>query len=267
MIFPEIDPIAFSIGPLAIRWYALAYLTGFLAGWWYGAQLLKRYGQASPLRASMLDDLMPYVVIGVILGGRIGYILAYNPMIYWHNPGDIAKVWQGGMSFHGGLVGSITGMFLFALRRKLPFLSVTDMAAAVVPIGLFFGRIANFINGELFGRPTDLDIGMVFPGGGDVARHPSQLYEAALEGALLFAILFILARRKDAWKAHGLLSGVFMCGYAASRFVVEFAREPDPQVGYVFTYFTLGQLFCIPMFVAGLYILNLWKKRRDAAPV
>jgi len=262
--FPHIDPIAFAIGPIQIHWYALAYLIGFLGGWLVASQIVKRWGAASPVKVSVLEDLLPWCILGTILGGRLIYILVYNPTLYWYNPLDIFKLWQGGMSFHGGLVGVILAIYLFAHAKKFPFLAVTDIAAVVTPIGLFFGRIANFVNGELFGRITDMPWGVIFPQGGPLPRHPSQLYEALLEGLVLFIALIILARRKDAWTSHGLLSGVFLSGYALSRFLIEFAREPDVQIGYLAGYFTMGQLLCVPMFLAGLGILAVWKRASKA---
>ena len=260
--FPNLDPIAFAIGPLQIHWYALAYLTGFLGGWLVAAQVLKRWGKASPFKPEMCEDLLPWVILGVILGGRIIYILVYNPTLYWYNPLDALKLWQGGMSFHGGLVGVILALFLYGRARKIPFFAVTDVAALVTPIGLFFGRIANFVNGELYGRVTSMPWGVIFPGGGPLPRHPSQLYESLLEGMVLFITLIILARRKDAWEKHGLISGVFLSGYAASRFLIEFAREPDVQIGYLADVFTMGQLLCVPMFFAGLWILSIWHRSK-----
>lgn len=256
--FPNIDPIAFSIGPLQIHWYALAYLTGFMGGWAYAVFLLKKYGQSSPFKPAMVEDLLPWVIAGVIIGGRLIYCVVYNPILYLHNPLDIFKIWQGGMSFHGGLIGVLTVMFLYGRAKKVPFLRLTDVAAAAVPIGLFFGRIANFVNGELYGRVTSLPVGVVFPSGGPLPRHASQLYEALLEGLLLFCVLLFLATRKDTWKAEGLLSGAFLIGYGASRFIIEFAREPDAQIGFLPGHLTMGQLLCLPMIAFGVYIIRRW---------
>lgn len=258
--FPNIDPIAFSVGPLQIHWYALAYLIGFMGGWMYAVFLLKRYGQASPFKPEMVEDILPWCIAGVILGGRLIYCLVYNPILYLHNPLDIFKVWQGGMSFHGGLVGVLTVVFIYGRAKGVSFLRITDVAAALTPIGLFFGRLANFVNGELYGRVTSAPWGVVFPNGGPLPRHPSQLYEAILEGAILFTVLFILARRKDTWKVAGLLSGVFMIGYGLSRFIVEFAREPDAQIGFLPGGVTMGQLLCLPMIGIGIYIVRRWKR-------
>lgn len=265
--FPNIDPIAFSIGPLQIHWYALAYLIGFMGGWAYAVFLLKKYGKTSPVKVEMIEDVLPWVIAGVILGGRIGYTLIYNPIMYLHNPADIFKIWQGGMSFHGGLAGVLIALALYARAKKIPFLAITDLAACAVPIGLFFGRIANFINGELFGRVTTLPWGVIFPNGGPLPRHPSQLYEALLEGAVLFTVLFILARRKDAWTSEGLLSGVFLIFYAAARLIIEFAREPDSQIGFLFGGMTMGQLLCLPMAGFGLWIAWRWKQRKNSSKI
>lgn len=260
--FPQIDPVAFAVGPVQIHWYALAYLAGFMLGWAYAVHLLKKYGTASPFKPVQVEDVLPWCIAGVILGGRIVYTLVYNPVLYMHNPGDAFKIWQGGMSFHGGLIGVIVAIALYARAKKLPFLAITDVAAALTPIGLFLGRIANFVNGELYGRATTLPWGVVFPDGGPLPRHPSQLYEALMEGALLFVILNILARRKDAWTKHGLLSGIFLIGYGISRLVVECVREPDQQMGYFAGVLTMGQILCVPMLIAGVWIVMRWNRQK-----
>jgi phosphatidylglycerol:prolipoprotein diacylglycerol transferase len=260
LTFPDIDPIAFSIGPLLVHWYAIAYLAGFMCGWAYATFVLKRWGKASPLTPETPEDLLPWAIAGIIIGGRLVYTLVYNPILYLNNPLDIFKIWQGGMSFHGGLIGTIVAVYLYARAKKYPFLAVTDIAAMVAPIGLFFGRIANFVNGELFGRVTNLPWGVVFPNGGPLARHPSQIYEALLEGLVLGLVLFVLARRKDAWTQAGLLSGVFLAGYSLCRIIVEFAREPDSQIGFLPGGITMGQLLCVPMMIAGIYIVMRWKR-------
>ncbi|MCB1538141.1 MAG: prolipoprotein diacylglyceryl transferase [Alphaproteobacteria bacterium] len=262
MIFPQIDPIAFSIGPLQIHWYALAYLTGFLGGWAYATFLLKHWGKGSPLTPDVPEDILPWIIAGVILGGRIVYTIVYNPILYLNNPGDIVKIWQGGMSFHGGLLGVLSAIFIYGRRKKYPFLALTDMAAAVVPIGLFFGRIANFVNSELWGRTTTLPWGIVFPDAGPLPRHPSQLYEAGLEGLALFFVLMFLARRPDAWRKHGLLSGTFLIGYAISRILVECVREPDAQIGFLPGGITMGQVLSVPMLLAGAWIVMRWKRSK-----
>lgn len=265
MTFPDIDPVAIAIGPFQIHWYALAYLVGFIGGWLYAAHMIRRAGSSAVVKPELPEDLLPWIILGVILGGRLIYVLVYNSTMYLHNPLDALKIWQGGMSFHGGLLGAISAMFLYAKRKKLPFLAVTDVAAIAVPIGIFFGRIANFVNGELYGRATTLPVGIVFPYGGPLPRHPSQLYEAALEGLLLFAVLFIIAQRKSAWARHGLMSAVFLMGYATARFLVEFVREPDSQIGFVASGLSMGQLLCVPMFLVGVWVLWAWKRQSPAS--
>ena len=249
--YPHIDPVLVAIGPFAIRWYALAYIAGIMLGWRHALQLVKRIN--SPVTARNLDDFLLWATLGIILGGRIGYVLFYQWDYFSTHPGDILKVWQGGMSFHGGLLGMALAIWRFARANRLPLLHFADIVAASVPIGLFFGRIANFINGELFGRPTTVPWGMVFPTGGNVPRHPSQLYEAALEGVLLFLILNLITRRMDIRTRPGLLTGVFLIGYAAARFAVEFFRLPDQNLGFIWGgWLTQGQLLTVPMLVAGL---------------
>ncbi|NBX66892.1 MAG: prolipoprotein diacylglyceryl transferase [Proteobacteria bacterium] len=260
MNFPDIDPVAFALGPIQIHWYALAYLTGFVGGWVYAAFLLKRYGGLSPVKAPMLDDLLTWMIVGVILGGRLGYVLFYNSILYLHNPLDVFKLWQGGMSFHGGFVGVLIAIAIWARRNKLSFLTVTDVAAVATPIGLFFGRIANFVNGELYGRVTTAPWGVIFPNGGPLPRHPSQLYEAALEGLVLFIVLYVLARKRDAWSREGLLSGVFLIGYSLARMAVELVREPDAQIGFIAGGLTMGQLLSLPLLLAGIWIVIRWTR-------
>lgn len=261
--FPNIDPIAFTLGPIMIHWYAIAYLIGFLGGWGYATATLKGPGKVGPLKPEVPEDLLPWCIAGVILGGRLIYVLIYNPVLYLHNPMDLFKIWQGGMSFHGGLIGVLTAIFLYGRKNKYTFLSLTDIAALVTPIGLFFGRIANFVNGELYGRITNAPWGVIFPNGGPLPRHPSQLYEALLEGLVLGLILLVLSRRKDAWTKEGLLSGTFMIGYGLSRFTVEFMREPDSQIGFLSFGITMGQLLCLPMILAGVWILYRWKRLKN----
>ena len=229
--FPTIDPVLISIGPFAIRWYALAYIVGIMLGWRLVRRLVQRPGwQVTP---EAIDDLLFYVTLGVILGGRIGYVLFYQTGYYLSHPLDILAVWHGGMSFHGGLLGVLTATMLFARSRKLAFFELTDAMAVVTPIGLFFGRIANFINGELWGRVTDVPWAMVFPNAGPEPRHPSQLYEAGLEGLVLFAVMLWCAYRPRRPGARGALSGVFLIGYALARIPVEFFRQPDAQLGFL----------------------------------
>lgn len=250
LAFPAIDPIAISIGPIAIRWYALAYIAGLLLGWRYVVYYCAKTPNIMSKRD--IDDLLFWATLGVILGGRTGYILFYNLEYYMANPANILKVWQGGMAFHGGFMGVIVAIILFARKRGISILAVLDAAAVATPIGLFFGRIANFINGELFGRVTDSPIGMVFPNGGPEPRHPSQLYEAALEGLILFIVLFVLSRSAYVRHRPGILGGTFVAGYGISRIIVEFFRQPDAQLGFLTFGATMGQLLSIPMVLAGI---------------
>ncbi|GAB6052761.1 prolipoprotein diacylglyceryl transferase [Magnetospira thiophila] len=251
--YPQIDPVLVEIGPLVLRWYALAYIAGLLGGW----ALIRRLGRRSPLHLDPVaaDDFMTWATLGVILGGRIGFVLFYNLSYYMENPLQILQVWHGGMSFHGGLAGVTLAMWLFTRNRGLSFLAFTDVVACVTPIGLFFGRLANFINGELWGRVTDVPWAMVFPRGGPLPRHPSQLYEAALEGLVLFVIVNLVAR-STLWRHHsGRTTGVFLIGYALSRMAVEMVRQFDPQVGLLWDVLTMGQLLSIPMLLLGLYLV------------
>lgn len=263
--FPMIDPVAVQLGPLAVKWYGLAYVVGLIGGWWYARRLVMAEGlwggRARP-KPEELDDMLLFVAIGVVLGGRIGFVLFYDLERYLARPQDIIAIWQGGMSFHGGLIGATLGLWLFARRRGYPALSVFDLAGAVVPIGLFLGRIANFINAELWGRPApDVPWAMVFPHGGPVPRHPSQLYEALGEGILLFVLVNLLVRF-GGFKRPGLVAGVFGMGYAVARIVCEFFREPDPQLGFLFGTsvdalsggITMGMVLSLPVFFAGLWL-------------
>jgi phosphatidylglycerol:prolipoprotein diacylglycerol transferase len=261
LYFPDIDPVALSIGPLIIRWYALAYLAGFLGGLYAVKYFLKKY-PSHFLNKDMMDDLLTWIVIGVIIGGRLGYVIFYNFDFYFNNPIDIIKIWQGGMAFHGGLIGVITAMILYSLKQKIPFFALSDRIAVVTPIGLFFGRLANFINAELYGRPTDMPWGMIFKDG-DVARHPSQIYQAATEGLILFLTLIILQRFECIRSRIGVLSGAFLSLYAIQRFFVEFTRQPDSQIGYLAFDLSMGQMLCIPMALAGIIIM-MYAHRRYA---
>jgi phosphatidylglycerol:prolipoprotein diacylglycerol transferase len=249
--FPNIDPVALSLGPFEIRWYALAYLAGFLIGWRYCMRLAGWDAEHRPTRDDV-DDFLTWVIIGVILGGRIGYVLFYNFDQYIHSPLDALKVWQGGMSFHGGALGVIAALLIYPAIKKFPPLRLADIVCAAVPIGLFFGRLANFINGELYGRVTDVSWGMVFPSGGGEPRHPSQLYEAVLEGAVLFVILFLLIRNDQIRNRPGIVSGAFLAGYGLFRGFVEFFREPDGHIGLYFNLISQGQLLSLPMIIVGL---------------
>lgn len=267
--FPAIDPVLVEIGPFAIRWYALAYVTGLLFGWWYLRRLAAAEGLWGGLKrptALDIDDLLVWITLGVVLGGRIGYVLFYNLPTYLESPSEILQVWHGGMSFHGGLIGSAVAMLIFARRHGLNPWSLTDLAAAAVPVGLFLGRIANFINGELYGRPTDVAWAVVFPTADDQARHPSQLYEAALEGLVLFLVLTLMVRA-GALKRPGLVTGAFGIGYGLSRIVVEFFRSPDPQLGYLaFDMVTMGMVLSLPLVLIGAGIVLYARTGRTARP-
>jgi phosphatidylglycerol:prolipoprotein diacylglycerol transferase len=251
--YPVIDPVIVSFGPFAIRWYALAYIAGLVIGWRYCLSLARR----PPLvaRPQDIDDFLVWATLGVVLGGRIGYVLFYNLDRYVAEPLEALKLWHGGMSFHGGMLGVGLAIVLFCRQRKIPLLAFADIIACAVPIGLFFGRIANFINAELWGRPSDVPWAMIFPTDPEhVPRHPSQLYEAALEGVVLFVILWLL-QRSGARQRQGFISGAFLAGYGAARIAVEFFRQPDPQLGYLFFGITMGQLLSIPLVLAGLWLM------------
>ena len=259
-----LDPIAFTIFGLPIRWYALAYLAGFILGWRY-ALLLARSGLAKPTAEDM-DEFLTWAVIGTILGGRLGYVFFYQPERFLNDPVDIFKIWEGGMSFHGGMLGVIAAMLIFARRRDTTFFAISDIVATVAPIGLFFGRIANFVNQELYGRVTDVPWGIVFPIAGDgEPRHPSQLYEAFLEGAVLFMLLSALARRPEIRGRPGTLSGIFLIGYGLARFAVEFVRQPDDHFaeGTVFLGMTMGQVLSMPMILLGCVLFIYARRRRQ----
>ena len=252
--FPNFDPVLISIGPFAIRWYALAYIAGILIGWVYARFLIRReslWGGPAPLKVTDFDDYIVWVTLGIVLGGRIGYVLFYNPAHFAAHPLEIFQVWTGGMSFHGGFIGCVLAVVLFARQRGISILSLGDLTCAAGPIGLCLGRIANFINGELWGRPTDVPWAIVFPGGGPLPRHPSQLYESALEGALLFFVLAI-AIRFGALKRPGLVIGLFAIVYALARSFCELFREPDAQLGFLWGGMTMGMLLSIPLFLAGV---------------
>lgn len=259
--FPDIDPVIIQIGPLAIRWYALAYIAGLTLGWRYIIRLIntpRLWNGPAPVNQLQIDDALLWAALGVILGGRLGYVLVYNPMQYLAHPLEIFAVWHGGMSFHGGALGTLIGVGLYARRQGISILSMFDVVSAAAAIGLFFGRIANFINSELWGRVTDVPWGMIFPNGGPLPRHPSQLYEAALEGILLFIILRILTHHFDALKRPGTVWGTFIAGFGAARVFVEFFRQPDIQLGYLYGgWLTMGMVLSIPMIVVGLLIV--WK--------
>jgi phosphatidylglycerol:prolipoprotein diacylglycerol transferase len=258
--FPNFDPIALAIGPFAIRWYALAYIVGLLCGWRYCLWVAKRPPAVASQTA--IDDFLVWATLGVVLGGRAGYVLFYKPDFYFANPSEILKLWHGGMSFHGGALGVMTVLVLFCRQRGLSLLAFGDIVTSAVPIGIFFGRLANFVNGELWGRTTDVPWGVVFPGAGIVPRHPSELYEAGTEGLLLFLIMFVLVRFTDIRERPGLLSGIFLIGYAFARIFCEFFREPDSFLGFLWFGATMGQLLSIPVLLLGLYLV--WRAKPEA---
>ena len=261
--FPTFDPVLISFGPIAIRWYALAYIVGILLGWLYARAIIRRdalWGGSAPLTVTDYDDFVLWVTLGIILGGRVGYVLIYNPSYFAENPWESLELWKGGMSFHGGFLGCVLAVILFARHRGLPILSLGDLTCAAGTIGIFLGRIANFINGELWGRPTDVPWAMVFPTGGPEPRHPSQLYEAVLEGLLLFIVLTALIRA-GALKRPGLILGAFAFGYGVARTIGERFREPDPQLGFLWGSWTMGMLLSLPLMLAGIAIM-VWALRQ-----
>ena len=261
--FPAFDPVLVHIGPFVVRWYALAYIAGILAGWRYVRALVraeKLWGGAAPLSLADYDDFVLWATFGIILGGRIGYVLFYNPGYFFAHPADIVQLWRGGMSFHGGFLGVVVAVIAFARLRGIPILSLGDLTCAAAPIGLFLGRIANFVNGELWGRPSDVPWAMVFPNAGPLPRHPSQLYEAGLEGLVLFALLAALVRG-GALKRPGMVTGAFALGYGIVRLASEFFREPDAQLGFLWGGLTMGMLLSLPLMLAGIAFIVAAQRR------
>ena len=255
LVHPDIDPIAFSIGPVAVRWYGLMYLVGFAAAWWLGMRRIRQ--DKAPITRKQFDDLIFIAVLGVILGGRLGYVLFYKTGYYAAHPLEIFAVWQGGMSFHGGLLGVTLAMWFYARRHGVDFLRLMDFLAPLCPLGIAAGRLGNFINGELYGRVTDLPWGMVFRHAGEAPRHPSQLYQLALEGLLLFVLLWWFSSKP---RPRGQVSALFLIGYGVLRFIAEFGREPDAFLGLLALGLTMGQWLCIPMVAAGLWLFA-WSRR------
>ncbi|WP_231565124.1 prolipoprotein diacylglyceryl transferase [Sphingomonas sp. Ant H11] len=251
----HLNPVLLQIGPFALRWYSLAYIAGILLGWFYLVKLLADDG--APMAKEQADALVTWVTAGIILGGRLAYVVFYDSGTYLAQPLKVFKLWAGGMSFHGGALGVAIAIFLFSQRHRLNWLRIIDYVAMSAPIGLFLGRLANFVNGELWGRPTDLPWGIVFPGAGPLPRHPSQLYEAMLEGPILFLLLWCLFRFTSARRRPGLLSGAFVLGYGVFRFLVEFIREPDQQLAAFAsaTGLHMGQWLCVPMVFAGFLMV------------
>ena len=265
--FPVFDPVLIAIGPFAIRWYALAYIGGILIGWLYARAIVRNeqlWGGAPPLTQADLDDFILWVTLGIILGGRLGYVLFYNWPYFAANPLEAFQLWKGGMSFHGGFLGCVLAVMLFATWRNIPMLSLGDITCAVGTIGVFLGRIANFINGELWGRPTDVPWAMVFPGGGPVPRNPSQLYEALLEGLLPLVLLALLIRA-GALQRPGLIIGAFALAIGLGRFIAELFREPDPQLGFLWGGLTMGMLLSLPMILAGAIFVGFALRRKPAS--
>ena len=253
LAFPAIDPVAVEIGPLSIRWYALAYVVGLLLGWQYVRYLAGRC--IDGLTRKHADDLLVWGTLGVVAGGRLGYVLFYQPDYYLAHPAQILLIWQGGMSFHGGALGVIVVAILYSRAKRIGLLPIADAICAQVPIGLFLGRVANFINGELYGRPSEVPWAMVFPGGGPTPRHPSQLYEAVLEGLVLFALLAAAAHVRRLAQRPGTIAGLFYAGYGVARIICELFREPDAFLGFILPGITLGQILSLPMIVLGLFLI------------
>ena len=255
LLFPGFDPVLIQLGPLAIRWYALAYIGSLLLGW----RIMRRLVRLSPQVATELqtDDFLTWATLGVVLGGRLGYVLFYQPGQYLQNPLGAFAVWQGGMSFHGGVLGVVTALVIYCRRQGVPLLGFADRLAVVVPIGLGLGRIANFINGELWGRPAPdwLPWAMIFPAAGPEPRHPSQLYQAGMEGLILLLVLAFLCRSPAIRARFGMLTGVFLVGYGIARIIGEFFRQPDAFLGFLFAGATMGQLLSVPMILAGAWLI------------
>jgi len=256
-----LDPIALDLGFFQLRWYSLAYLAGIVLGWWYLLKLIERPG--APMARRHADDMVFYATLGVLLGGRLGYVLFYRPGFYIQNPLEILQLWDGGMSFHGGVIGVSLGILYMARKHGLDWLRIHDYVACCVPFGLLFGRLANFVNGELWGRATDVPWAVIFPAGGEVPRHPSQLYEAGLEGLLLGLVLWYLFWRTDARYQPGRLVGTFILVYGLSRFLVELVRQPDQGLENLPWGLTMGQTLTVPMILGGVYLIASAKGRRQ----
>ena len=256
MMIHDFDPVLIDFGFLQIRWYSLAYIFGILAGWWYGKIIIRKQIAESDQNNYIenFDDLIVYIIIGVIVGGRIGYVVFYDPIFYIKNILEIFKLWNGGMSFHGGLIGVIIGIYIFSNLKNLNYKIYFDTVCCVAPIGIFLGRISNFINGELYGTPTEKPWGIVFPKIDNLARHPSQIYEALLEGIVLFIILNFLVIKKNT--SHGLISSLFLILYGTFRIISEQFRQPDEHMGYIFEYFSMGSLLSIVMIIFGLLLFS-----------
>ena len=274
--FPDIDPALFTLAvggyEFALRWYALAYIAGLVLGWWLMVRLMRRPAlwpdDKAPMTPAQPEELLTWMILGVVLGGRLGYVIFYNPGHFLANPVEIVQIWQGGMSFHGGFVGVIVSLFLFTRARAIPLLQAGDAVALAAMVGLLFGRLANFINGELWGRVTEVPWAMVFPAAGPEPRHPSQLYEAGLEGLLLGAVMWGLALKRGWLKRPGAVTGVFFLGYGAARFTVEFFRQWDLLLSEMVAAYgvTMGQALSLPMILIGLgFLWNAWNARRQGS--
>ena len=260
LAFPDIDPVMVRIGPLAVHWYGVSYIVGILFGWWYAKRLIRTprlwANDTAPMKPEDIDDFVFWAALGIVLGGRLGYVLFYDLQRYLAHPADIVAIWQGGMSFHGGFLGTTLAMILFARARRIPIWSLFDVIAAGVPIALGLVRCANFVNSELWGRVSDVPWAVLFPNGGPLPRHPSQLYEAVLEGVALFVALRILTHVFRKLKAPGFIAGAFLFGYGLARILVEFFREPDPQLGYLFGgWLTMGMVLSSPMLLFGVWAM------------
>ena len=264
MYIHDLNPILINFGSFEVRWYSLAYIFGILVGWWLAKRIIdfKIQNKIIAFDSKIFDDLISYIIISMIIGGRFGYIIFYNLSYYLNNPFDTLKIWQGGMSFHGALIGIILGTYLFSKKVKVNYFFFLDLIACVAPIGIFFGRIANFINGELYGKPSGLFWSVIFPEVDKIPRHPSQLYEAALEGIMLFVILITLIYKKSI--RTGVVSALFMVFYGFFRIASEQFREPDAQIGYLFSLFSMGSILSFFMILAGLIILKKAKNNEFA---
>jgi phosphatidylglycerol:prolipoprotein diacylglycerol transferase len=258
--FPDVDPVIFRIGPLAVHWYGLSYVVGILLGWWYVRRIVATprlwARDEPPLRAEDIDDFLVWAAVGIVVGGRIGYVLFYDFTRYVDSPLAILAVWEGGMSFHGGMLGTVVALVLFARSRGVSAWSLIDVVATAAPLGIGLVRVANFVNSELWGRPTDVPWAFVFPNGGPQPRHPSQLYEAALEGLVLFLVLRILTHSALKLKSPGFVGGAFLAGYGAARVFAEFFREPDAHIGYLLGgWLTMGMVLSSPMVLVGIWAM------------
>ncbi len=253
LTYPDVSPIMFEIGPLAIRWYSMAYLAGILAGWWWAIRAVKKYDLR--MTVQNVEDLVFYVTVGIIAGGRLGYVVFYGEGMFRENWLEIFAIWKGGMSFHGGVIGVAAAVYLFSRKVRVPFLRVMDLVVLPAPIGLFLGRLANFVNDELWGRVTDVPWAVRFPNGGYLPRHPSQLYEAFFEGIVMFVVLNLLWRLPKVRESSGVVSGMFVLLYGVFRISMEQFREPDAQLGFLFGSFTMGQLLSAPLIVVGAVVV------------